>query len=193
MSTLFETSVLFSIFTFHSDLQNEFLDRERTEKTFREAIFERHYFICLQNKCMRQCMTGLRTDGRTYVRTYGHDVITKFSELHGLLPFSLTNGAPQAAFGRWSSAINILNKSHENMTVIELTVSWSKAMVVWEGIGLCFVWSASDSTAMFCKICNFPFNTFLFQIFWSNQYLTLHLALVYQIYYNRNVIKAFWC
>ena len=37
-------------------------------------------------------MTGLRTDGRTYVRTYGHDVITKFSELHGLLPFSLTNG-----------------------------------------------------------------------------------------------------
>ena len=54
-------------------------------------------------------MTGLRTDGRTdvrtYVRTYGHDVITKFSELHGLLPFSLTNGAPQAAFGRWSSAI----------------------------------------------------------------------------------------
>ena len=54
-------------------------------------------------------MTGLRTDGRTYgrtyVRTYGHDVITKFSELHRLLPFSLTNGAPQAAFGRWSSAI----------------------------------------------------------------------------------------
>ena len=29
---------------------------------------------------------------RTYVGTYGHDVITKFSELHGLLPFSLTNG-----------------------------------------------------------------------------------------------------
>ena len=49
-------------------------------------------------------MTGLRTDGRTDVRTYGHDVTTKFSELHGLLPFSLTNGAPQAAFGRWSSA-----------------------------------------------------------------------------------------
>ena len=102
MSTRFETPVLFSIFTFHWDLQNESLDRERTEKTFREAIFERHYFICLQNKCMRQCMTGLRTD----VRTYGHDVITKFSELHGLLPFSLNNGAPQAAFGRWSSATN---------------------------------------------------------------------------------------
>ena len=104
MSTLFETPVLFSIFTFHWDLQNESLDRERTEKTFRETIFERHYFICLQNKCMRQCMTGLRTD----VRTYGHDVITKFSELHGLLPFSLTNGAPQAAFGRWSSAITLI-------------------------------------------------------------------------------------
>ena len=81
------------------------IEKER-KKTFREAIFERHYFICLHNKCMRQCMTGLRTDGRTYVRTYGHDVITKFSELHGLLPFSLTNGAPQAAFGRWSSAKN---------------------------------------------------------------------------------------
>ena len=40
-----------------------------------------------------------------YGRTYGHSVITKFSELHGLLPFSLTYGAPQAAFGRWSSAI----------------------------------------------------------------------------------------
>ena len=92
MSTLFETPVLFSIFTFHWDLQNESLDRERTEKTFREEIFERHYFICLHNKCMRQCMTGLRTDVRTYVRTYGYDVITKFSELHGLLPFSLTNG-----------------------------------------------------------------------------------------------------
>ena len=92
MSTFFETPVLFSIFTFHWELQNEPLDRERTEKTFREAIFERHYFICLHNKCMRQCMTGLRTDVRTYVRTYGHDVITKFSELHGLLPFSLTNG-----------------------------------------------------------------------------------------------------
>ena len=54
-------------------------------------------------------MTGLRTDVRTYVRTYGHDVITKFSELHGLLPFSLTNGAPQAAFGRWSSAKILIN------------------------------------------------------------------------------------
>ena len=49
-------------------------------------------------------MTGLRTDGRTDVRPYGHDVVTKFLELHGLLPFFLTNGAPQAAFGRWSSA-----------------------------------------------------------------------------------------
>ena len=54
-------------------------------------------------------MTGLRTDGRTY----GHDVITKFSELHGLLPFSLTNGAPQAAFGPWSSAINLLEGNIE--------------------------------------------------------------------------------
>ena len=92
MSTLFETPVLLSIFTFHWDLQNESLDRERTEQTFQEPIFERHYFICLHNKCMRQWMTGLRTDERTDGRTYGHGVITKFSELHGLLPFSLTNG-----------------------------------------------------------------------------------------------------
>ena len=41
-----------------------------------------------------KCMTGLRTD----VRTYGHDVITKFSELHGLLPFSLTNGCSASGF-----------------------------------------------------------------------------------------------
>ena len=107
MSTLFETPVLFSIFTFHWDLQNESLDRERTEKTFREAIFERHYFICLQNKCTRQCMTGLRTDGRTYVRTYvrtwRHNQILRAS---WVTTISLTNGAPQAAFGRWSSANN---------------------------------------------------------------------------------------
>ena len=63
-------------------------------------------------------MTGLRTDGRTYVRTYGHDVITKFSELHGLLPFSLTNGAPQAAFGRWSSAI----KRHSGLSYVYMLV-----------------------------------------------------------------------
>ena len=65
------------------------IEKER-KKTSRKANFERHDFICLHNKCM----TGLRTDGRTY----GHDVITKFSELHGLLPFSLTNGcsAPRA-------------------------------------------------------------------------------------------------
>ena len=61
------------------------IEKER-KKTSREAIFERHYFICLHNKCM----TGLRTDGRT--RTYAHNVITKFSELHRLLPFSFTNG-----------------------------------------------------------------------------------------------------
>ena len=70
------------------------IENER-KKTAREANFEPHYiFICLHNKCM----TGLRTDGRTYVRTYAHDVITKFSELQGLLPFSLTNGcsAPRA-------------------------------------------------------------------------------------------------
>ena len=96
MSTLFETPVLFSIFTFHSELQNVSLDRERTEKkTSREAIFECHYFICLHNKGMM----GLRTDGRTDVRMYGHDVMTKFSELHGLLPFSLTNGC--SASGLW--------------------------------------------------------------------------------------------
>ena len=88
MSTLFETPVLFGIFTFHSELQNVSLDRERTEKNIsrgpREANFERHYFICLPNKLH---------DGIAYgVRTYGHDVITKFSELHGLLPFSLNNG-----------------------------------------------------------------------------------------------------
>ena len=88
MSTLFETPVLFSICTFiGTSKMNLSIEKER-KKTFREAIFVRHYFICLHNKCMRQCMTVLRTDGRTY----GHDVITKFSELHGLLPFSLTNG-----------------------------------------------------------------------------------------------------
>ena len=42
-----------------------------------------------------------RTYGRTYVRTYGrrvNHVTTKFSRLHGLLPFSLDNGcsAPRA-------------------------------------------------------------------------------------------------
>ena len=59
--------------------------------------------------------------GRTDVRTYGHDVITKFSELHGLLPFSLTNGAPQAAFGRWSSAI-ISTKLHDKKINYNLIV-----------------------------------------------------------------------
>ena len=75
-----------------------FLSIEKERKnTSRKVNFERHYFICLHNKCM----TGLRTDGRTYyVRMYGHDAITKFSELHGLLPFSLTNGCSTLrAFG----------------------------------------------------------------------------------------------
>ena len=34
-------------------------------------------------------------------------------------------------------------------------------------------------------------NDFFFNIFLSNHYLTIYLALVYQIYYNSNVIKAF--
>ena len=40
------------------------IEKER-KKISRHAIFERHYFICLHNKGMM----GLRTDGRTYVRT----------------------------------------------------------------------------------------------------------------------------
>ena len=55
-------------------------------------------------------MTGLRT-GRTYVRTYGHGVITKFSELHGLLPFSLTNGCSannMHPYGRWVCFCNFI-------------------------------------------------------------------------------------
>ena len=107
MSTLFETPVLFSIFTFHWDLQNESLDRERTEKKISRGDFRAPLFH-LPTKQMHEAMhDGIaygRTDGRTDVRPYGHDVVTKFSELHGLLPFFLTNGAPQAAFGRWSSA-----------------------------------------------------------------------------------------
>ena len=69
MSTLFGTPVLFSIFTFHWDLQNESLDRERTEKTFRVAIFERHLIFHLPTKQMHEAMhDGIaygRTDGRT--------------------------------------------------------------------------------------------------------------------------------
>ena len=57
------------------------IEKER-KKHLARRFFERHYLICLHIKGMM----GLRTDGRT------HDVITKFSELHGLLPFSLTNG-----------------------------------------------------------------------------------------------------
>ena len=106
MSTLFETPVLFSIFTFHWDLQNESLDRERTEKNISRGDFRAPLFH-LPTKQMHDAMHDGIAYGRTDVRTYGHDVITKFSELHGLLPFSLSNGAPQAAFGRWSSAITV--------------------------------------------------------------------------------------
>ena len=93
MSTLFETPVLFGIFTFHSELQNVSLDRERTEKkTSREANIERHYFICLHNKCM----TGLRTDGRTDVRTWPHDQYYHFP-----LPMDAPLRGPSA---RWRSS-----------------------------------------------------------------------------------------
>ena len=37
---------------------------------------------------------------------------------------------------------------------------------------------------------NLQFSAFLFHIFCSNQHLTRYLALVYQIYDNRNVIKV---
>ena len=71
------------------------IEKER-KKHFARRLLSAILFH-LPTKQMHEAMHDGIAYGRTDVRTYGHDVITKFSELHGLLPFSLTNGAPQAA------------------------------------------------------------------------------------------------
>ena len=108
MSTLFETPVLFGIFTFHSELQNVSLNRERTKKkTSREANFERHYFICLHNKCMTGLRMDGRTDGRTYVRT---DMTSSpnFQSFMGYYHFLLLmNATLRGPLARWRSSAMI--------------------------------------------------------------------------------------
>ena len=61
-------------------IQNVYLDRERTEKTSCEAIFERHYVVSLHTVC-NTGMKCVRTDVH-------HHVITNFSQLDMFTIFS---------------------------------------------------------------------------------------------------------
>ena len=50
-------------------------------------------------------------DGSTYVRTYVHDVMAKFSHIDGL-PYFLKYGAPRALLRRARSSANTMNFNH---------------------------------------------------------------------------------